>query len=491
VTLPGHSITIGERPPATIADSDTAAWFVAGFTERGSYTQPILVRSLAQAVEKAGDRLTYGPLYDALDTYFREGGSIAYIGRVVGPNPVLATHTFNDSTPAAAIRVDAVSVGSWGNNITVAISTGSVGGTFVITVAYNDTNVEVSPDLADGAAAQAWAAANSKYIVVTDLPGGVPANIAATALTGGTDDHTNATDATWLAALNLFTDDYGPGQVSAPGRTTTQGYTDLLNHATKHNRRAVLDGADTSTVSTLTTAASGLRSLTAPDQAGNSTSASRYGALYAPWAVVPGISPGTTRTVPYSAVQAGLIARAESEGHNPNEAAAGPLGRARYATGLSQPAWTDSQRETLNEGGVNVSRLIGGVPTTYGDRTLVNPLTDALWKSFANSREVMAAAADCSSVMAEFDFAQLDGRGFKIAELGGELRGTALLPHYLRGALYGNSPDEAFTVNVGPDVNTPDTISAGELHADVALRVSPNAEKVQTRVVRVSAAESL
>ena len=45
-----------------------------------------------------GGRVSYGYLYDALDVFFREGGSEAWVSRVVGPNPVTAT----SAEPASA-----------------------------------------------------------------------------------------------------------------------------------------------------------------------------------------------------------------------------------------------------------------------------------------------------------------------------------------------------------------------------------------------------
>lgn len=479
MTLPGHSTSIGTRPAAQSAAPSTSNGFIVGFTERGPSNQAVPVLSLAHAVETFGGRVSYGSVYDALDVAFREGASVIYVGRIVGPAPVLATHTFAASS-GNAFRVDAISYGDWANAIDVAVA--ASGGNFVVTVRFAGTTVEVSPSLATVDEAVAWASTSS-YIRIVALSANDPVTVAAQALAGGTDDHANANDATRLAALNLFSKELGPGQVAAPGITSNQAYLDLLAHAAAKNRRALLDSVDTATIATLTAAATGLR--TAP------ATAARFGQFLTPWAVAPGLTPGTTRTVPYSAVQMGLIARSEGEGANPNEAAAGKRGRARYVTGLSQAPFTDTDRETLNDAGVTVARLIRSTVTTYGNRSLTNPLTDGDWKSFSASRLMMAIAAGADVVMEGYDFEQIDGKGNVFKKLQGDLSGLVCMPLFNAQALFGDTPDEAFTVNTGPDVNTPTTIAAEEIHAQIAARVSPTGEVLTTEVVKVPVTEAI
>lgn len=479
MTLPGHSVVIGSRPAAQAAAPSTANGFMVGFTERGPADKPVLVASLTQAVDTFGGRIANGAIYDALDVAFREGASAIYVGRIVGPAPVLATKTFAAAS-GNAFRTDALSYGVWGNSISVGVTV--TGGTFVITVQFGGVTVETSPALNTNDEAVTWGAA-SKYIRVVKLSANNPITAAIGALTGGTDDNTNAVDLQRQNALALFARDLGPGQVSAPGITTSQAYLDLLAHAAANNRRALLDGVDTSTVATLTAASTALR--TAP---GN---AARYGQFLAPWAIVPGLTPGTTRTVPYSAVQTGLIARAEGEGANPNQAAAGKRGRTRYVIDRSQPPWTDAQREQLNDAGVTVARKVRSTVTTYGNRSLTNPLTDGDWKSFSASRLMMAIAAGADKVMEDYDFEQIDGKGNIFKKLEGDLSGLVCIPLYTAGALFGETPEQAFNVNTGPDVNTPSTIQAEEIHAQIGARVSPTGEVLVTEVVKVPISEAL
>lgn len=478
MTLPGHTTILGERVRARFASPSTANGFVVGFTERGPSNEAVLCRSLAEYVEVFGERVSYGVLYDSLDASFREGVGAVYVGRIVGPTPVIATDNLA-SAGGDVLKVDALSAGAWGNDIDVACD--ATGANFVLTVTYAGTQVEVSPTLATNDEAVAWAAASS-YIRITKLGATDPIDGTAN-LAGGDDDHASSTDATRRAALALFPRDLGPGNVAQPGFTTSQSYLDLLAHCVANNRRALLDGPDTPTVATLTAASLALR--TAPNEG------ARYGQMLAPWATIPGLSPGTFRTVPYSAVQMGLIAKAEAETQNPNQAAAGKRGRSSYAVGLSQAPWTDAEREILNDSGVSVARVIRDTVTTYGNRTLANPLTDGDWKSFSGSRVMMLLAANADLVMEDYDFEELDGWGHVFAKLEGDLSGRACMPLYALGALYGNTPAEAFSVNTGSDVNTPQTIADEQIKAVIGARVSPTGEEITTEIVKVPTTEAV
>lgn len=465
--LPGVNVTSGASAPSSSPPLDTGTWFIVGLADRGPVDAPVLVRNLSAYVSHYGPRVAYGVLYDSLETFFKEGGSRAVVGRVVGPNAKTATVKLSDGADDT-LQVDAVSPGGWGDELTVIVTPDS--GTFTLTVELGESVVEESPVLNDNAEAVAWAATSS-YIRLTDLGKGDPAE-ATKALAGGDDDRGNITETEWLAALDLFTADLGPGQVSMPGRTTAEAQENVLAHARDKNRVALLDGSDTATVATLTSQAATLRA----------QSTARYGGLLAPWALIPGITAGTTRTVPYTAVQAGLTARSDSLGGNPNEAIAGVSHIARYAIGLSQAAWSDADRQTLSEAGVNVARVVNGAVRTYDNVTLVNPLVDDTWLQLSNARLNMAICSRSAAIAERHLFAQLDGRGMEIAKFAGDLVGEVLLPLYDDGALFGETPEDAFTCEVGDQVNTEETIAAGELHAILAVRMSPSAERVEIEI---------
>lgn len=479
---PGTQVIVQDLAPPIGVPTDTGTWFVAGLTEKGSTTTPTKIQNMSDYATFLGARVSYGALYDALDTFFREGGKTAYVGRVVGVTPVVAFKNLNDGAAAVTLKVSAENAGAWGNSLKVGTVLGVAGGSTYQIVVTDAAGVvlDQSPDLTTKADAIAWSS-TSNWVQITDPGTGVmpPAIVAPATMATGTDDQGTIADANWLAALNQFTADYGPGQVSAPGGTTTARYTQLLAHAGANNRIALLDAVDTPTVATLTTA-----SLTQRLDAN-----ARYGSFWGPWVLVPGLVPNTTRTVPPSALAAGLIARSDANG-SPAQAAAGANGISRFAVGLSQPAWTAAQRDTLNSAGVDVVRTIYNAIKAYGFRTLADPTLLPNWVQLSQSRMFMAIVAKANAIMENHVFRTMDGRGLEFAALGGEMKGM-LTPYWENGSLYGNSAGEAFSVDTSSAVNTPVTIAAGELHALISLRVSPFAELVVLQIVKVPVTQSL
>lgn len=491
-TRPGVNILQRSAPPVQGIPTDTGVALVVGVTQRGPINTPILIRNLTDYGTWFGDRVTYGVLYDWLDVFFREGGQEVYVIRSAGPNPVTGTRSFLDGVGAAAISVD--EIGGYGS-MKAQIIAGTVSGFVIVvfdTISGSDVEVERSYDLTTNADAVAWAAgvpggaAGSKYIRVRSTGVGPPVVAAAATLAGGTDDHGNITDTQKVASLAYFTADLGPGQVAVPGSTTGTVHTALIKHAASYtanglNRFAVLDATDTPTQGTLT-------ALTDAQRAAANTDES-FGAMFAPWLVVPGITAQTTRTVAPSALVSAKMAQNDSVSGSPNVPAAGVLSIANYVLGVTQ-TYTDAQRQALNDKGVNVIRAMYGSVRVYGYRTMVDPLTNPTWIDASNARLRMAITAEANAIGEQYMFAQLDGKGHKVAEFGGALAGM-LNRFYLIGSLFGDTPDDAFDVNVGSTVNTPITLQANELHAVLSVRMSPMAEMTVIEIVKRSILETV
>lgn len=481
---PGTVVSVIDQTPPVSAPTTTDTAFIVGFTDKGPVGSATEIRSMERLKSVYGDRVSYGYVYDAVETIFREsrGTARVYVSRVVGPSPTNASVKLFDQSgstdPAdVALVVTAKNAGSWGASLNATVTVD--GSNFTIEISHDtDGVVENSGTLADRAAAVTWSAGSDYVDITLGASNEDPRAVASSSFTGGTDDHSNATDATWLAALDEFDRLLGPGQVLAPGRTTTAGHTQLLDHAAANNRVALLDSTDTPTVATITAQAA----------AQQSDSNARYAQLLAPWVVIPGITGGTTRTVPPSAFQAGLLARSDAL-NSANVPAAGENGQARYATDLTQ-AWTDSQRETLNEAGVTVIRDVYNTIQTYGIRSLADPDEDSLWLQFPGARYLMSIRARVEAVAESFLFEQIDGRGIVFARLKSAIEGE-LLPDYEAGSLYGSSPEDAFVVDTGDQVNTEETIADGQIKAAVGVRVSPGAEYVYIEIARTAVDQSL
>jgi hypothetical protein len=423
--------------------------------------------------------------------FFREGGSKAYVSRVVGPNPVIATVNLLDGTAAVSLVAKAKSPGAYGNNRRITVQVPGSGGTgfsILITDTTDATIQEQSPDFLTQQAAIDWSNGLAQHVTLTLGAGTAnPVALAATAFATGTDDRANATDANWVTALTRFTRDLGPGQVTQVGRTTAQAYADTLAHAQAYNRLAILDGADSSSPTTLKNSVTALR-------AGG---LGRYGAMFAPWVQMNGVTVGTVRTVPPSALVCGKIAASDGAGKSPNSPAAGAGGGvAKAVTGLSQIAYDsgagiDVTRDDMYTGGVNQIVYRYGVFEVFGWRTLVDPIgADLDWLNLGNARTAMFIQAKGLAIAENYILTQIDGRGRVFKAFQGDL--IAMLSQlYLQDALFGGSPQEAFSVDVGPQVNTPTTIANRELHAAIGVRMSEDAEMVIIEVAKVPITQSL
>lgn len=289
-------------------------------------------------------------------------------------------------------------------------------------------------------------------------------------------------DAGVAAALDALNKGYGPGQVFVADdalAAVPDTHAALLAHAAATNRVAILEAPIATDAATLAAIGTALQS----------NADARYGALFAPRATIGGIASATTRDVGYAALVAGMIARSDAL-NNPNVPAAGSNGVSLCALDLTE-RYTDAEYETLNEAGVDMARLIYGGVETYGWRSLVDPDgPDSQWLNFGNARLNMAIVAQAEAIGEHYVFAQLDGRGRKVSQFGGEL--SAMLDaFYIAGGLYGADADDAYRVNVSATVNTPETLANGELHAVLEVRMSPFAELVVIEIVKVATTEAL
>lgn len=465
----GSFVVDGKDPSGSSPSIQIGTWFVAGLAEKGPTNAPVLVKTLNQFKTTFGNRVAYGLLYDALDVFFREqgGSGRAYVGRVVGPAAATATVNLSDGT-ITTLKVTASSPGEWANSLSV-ITSVPVAGSFKFVVKLGEAIVEESPTLETVAQAVAWAA-NSTYIRMEALGTNDP--VAATkALTGGADDRASVVEANWTTARKLFTRDLGPGQVSMPGRTTLEAQSGLLSHCETTNRIAILDGTDTGTVATLVSQAAALRAL----------STARYGGLYAPWVTVP-FEGSLTRTVPPSCIVAGILARNDGLGLNPNIVAGGDNGISSYAIGVSQAAWIDSQRGELDDGGVNPVRYMESEVKVYGDCTLVNSLVDDTWIDIANARLDAFIKAESQAVGERFVFGQIGKQ--TPAKFGSAIEADVLESLRIAEALHGETASEAYSVDTGEAVNTDQTRAEKKLKAVVKVVMSGSAKVVEIVIVK-------
>jgi phage tail sheath protein FI len=473
---PGVDVSLLDTPSAISLPTDTGVGFMVGQTDRGPLT-PVLSHSLSEWVATFGARQNYSPAYDAVEVFFREGGYALYTARVVGPAATSGTLNLMDGAAAISLVATAIGPGAWSNTYKVAVVAGVGAGTFKIQVTDAANNVlEDSGDLLTQADAIQWSQ-NSSYVRLSlGVSPNNPAVVAATVLSAGTDDRAAITDAQWATAIATFTIDLGPGQIFAPGRITDTGHSQLIAHAEANGRVAIFDLADTSTVGTLQTAITNARS--------------RSAAGFAPWPVFPGVVGQTRRTVPPSPMIAGIIARNDPSLGANHPSAGRRYGVSRFAIDLSQPNFSDPNKTTLNNSGVNLIRRISGSIVVYGWRSTVNPATDANWEDFGNGRYIMSLRSRLRGAAENFVFELIDGQnGHTINSFRDALVGVCM-EDFLDGQLFGDTASDAFIVDTGPAVNTLTTIAANELHGIVQVKPAQMAEYIPIQIVKRAVTET-
>lgn len=535
---PGVDVLIVNDAPPGGPQFLTGRAFFAGGTQRGPTDRAVEVRSVAEFERTYGARSGFATFYDSVVAFFTEGGASLLIARVAGATAAPATAAFGGLTAVAT------SPGAWGNGVTVrtlapsttvemalaaahpasaaapeSVPSGmSVGDTMawvgtssaravaaldaeeaassprqtlidqleplaaaaplaagdpvVIIVAEGGKDVERSTPVATGQDAIDWATASSTRVAFTGpADGALPAaGTAAVALAGGADDAGDADDV--ATALDLFGYGLGPGQVCVPGVTTTDVHKAVGVHCDRMQRVGIIDMPNSSDVLTIGAAIGALYGQTGVN----------YLLAVAPFANYPvrDVS-GAVSQVPWSAIEAGMVARVDAQG-NPAMPAAGANGISTGAVGLVQ-SFTQTDATALNDLGVTLARPVYGSFRTYGYRTAAGP-SETNWLFFGESRVVMAIAHEGSISAENYVFVPIDGRGHVFGQLHKDLVGICAR-YYALDALYGASVTDAFRVDTGPLVNTDDTANRGEVHAIVKVKTSRDSEWVTIAINKV------
>lgn len=492
--MPGTTVRIGTRPGAAdLGDAPGATYFTIGLTDRGDTTKAVLVHSLSDFVEKFGPRVTYGAVYDDLEAYFNEGGTQAYVARVVGPAAALATLTLVDRAGGAGVatlRVDAASPGAWGAGLSVQIDDGSAANTFKLTVLEAGVAQEVYNNLADPATAAAFVNARSSRVVLTNLasasttPTNNPKVLVATALAGGNDDRASVTATLITNAAARFTPDLGPGAIATPGFDAATVGPALIAHGLANNRLALLAPPIATTTSGARTAVVGLRTLAGSEGAG----------IFYPWVLVPN-GAGGTRTISPEGYIAGIRARTQVAvgDAGPSQAPAGEFGRARHVIGLESEL-DRATSDSLNDDNVNVIRRIAGTVRLMGWRSLS---TDEANYRFLSARDLLCyIGALGKTALDRYVFRTIDGRGHLFTEIANDLL-AIVDPIATAGGLFAKSDaagrpvDPGYRIDTGPGVNTVPSMQRGEVRANLAVRPSPTGELIILSITSVPLTQAI
>lgn len=134
-----------------------------------------------------------------------------------------------------------------------------------------------------------------------------------------------------------------------------------------------------------------------------------------------------------------------------------------------------------------MARVIFGQLRAYGYRSLESKALLRWWQ-FSNSRLRMRIQAQLEEIGESYVFRQVDGRGVVLSILAGEIT-AMLMEHFAADALHGETPQEAFRVDVGPAVNPTAQLAAGQVNAVVVIRPAPFGEEIVISLVRTSITE--
>lgn len=258
-----EGLYVKERtPPAQISGVFLGVVGVVGEAIRGPVDKPITITSEGRFLEVFGGRdqgsggpIT-SPLWKALAN--KPFGQLVVV-RAAAAAAVAATHTFSDITPTQIVRVDATSVGSWGNGVTVDIvvpSTDGVTGRFDLTAHYlGKSYVYKNLDMtgANDNSLNVLGTDDANVIKLTKIASGTPVAATGTALTTGADGATADSDFTAAGrGLNVLNAQKGLGVVFIAERSSSALKSVMATLAAGASDRLYLMGADSETVAIAT-----------------------------------------------------------------------------------------------------------------------------------------------------------------------------------------------------------------------------------------------
>lgn len=480
--------TLNPVQPVVGPSSDSVAAFL-GANDRGP-TTPTLVTSWSQYVSKFGSWNTNASNSLPLGVYmfFANGGNRAYVTRVVGTSANAATRTLNDrqGTPAPSLKVDAVNVGTWGNDINISITDASATGYFNIVVYYGGSSAaniveqwnELSMVNANSRYAINVVNGNSNYITLTDLnssataPTDNPAVVTNQALSTGANGGSvsGTTIANALPSYDVIEQSL---IMNAPGYTDATTVNALISYADgRKDVFVVIDGADDTVANQITLA--------------NSYTASSAAAVYYPRITIAdptasvGSPAGATKTVGAGAAVAGLYAATDAS-RGVFKAPAGL--QARLAGAVSVPSLTSTELDSLNSNSaaVNAIRFISGSGiVVFGARTLKAGYIDR----YVPVRRTLIYLEKSLKDLTRFAiFEPNDTRLWRRIDA---TVSSFLTAFWAQGGLTGNVPSQAFFVKVDAENNPQASVDNGIVNIQVGVALQRPAEFVVINIGQYS-----
>jgi hypothetical protein len=517
--MPGVNVTTTVRTgPAGTNNEVAGQVFMVGTAERGSTTEPTLLRSFSDYTTYYGNYQS-GNLYSHVKTFFDEGGSRCYVFRVYNYDDtgedVASTSSIDltDSSGSATMTLTSKNVGAWGNNLSVAVENSDddgniLTGYFRLKISLDGELLLSTRDLLDvDDAVNVINTSIVKHLVTAadeTTSSSDPDSLADTNFSGGQDgsavtaDHiVDALDGTFDSdpdVTTCFSVNLKDGAVAAPGYTGSAVWNALRTHAANNNRIA-------------------LCGFTLGDSSANAkTSASSYYsdanakhmAFYWPHIKVTspnaaelatGESTVTTATINLSPESYAAAARSKgiAAAGGPWRAGAGQISAAKSIVDLYQDV-TPATAETLDKARVNAIRKVNNSIRVYGARSASNDETN--WRYITQQDTMNYIAVRIEERMESFVFSTIDSRGnlFGLirASIKGFLKGVALQDGlYAAYDVEGAQVDPGYTVSVSAANNPNSQLATGLVKATVGVRVSGVADLIDIVITKSNLSDPL
>ncbi len=488
--MPGVITTTAVRTgPTNVQVNPTATLFVAGVTSRGPEGKAVAVYSISEYEKVYGGYTSSGWVHQTLETFFEEGGSKAYVSRVIPDDAQSATKNLNDNaaTPASSIVLTASGEGVWANSQLKAqvVSTLS-GGTvvsFIVKILLNDVVVFTSASHTTVASAvdqiNNSTASNLYVTAVAGASSLLPATSAAALFSGGSDggalDEGDLTE-----ALDFFIESYGPGAVAAPSFYLSGNYDSLISHAKANGRIALLGFDSTETVADAAATATTYSSVVGAE----------YAAFYYPWVRIPNGS--LTSLIPNE----GYVAAKRAKAHNQGGSWAVYAGAQSTAVYVTEPQsyLSTADELTLVEAAINPIKTINGDTRIYGARSVTS---DVVNFRFINARETLNFITyEAKRSLEEHVFRPIDGRRGLFAEIRASL--VAIMDRLAQaGGVYeaidagGKQIDPGYSVKIDDSLNPISQLAEGTIKAKIGVRISSIGETIEIEIIKSNLSASV
>lgn len=483
--------TLNPVQPVVGPASNTVAAFV-GANDRGP-TTPTLINSWSQYVNLFGSWNTVqsNNLPIGVYMYFANGGTQAYVSRVIGSSTVAATRTFNDSqgTPAATLKLTAANVGTWGNGLNVSITASSITGYFNVIVYYGGSGAgniveqwtDVSMTATDSRYAVNVINNNSIYLVATDVGSPAtgatrnPSTVNNVALSTGSDGST-VTSTNIISALSNFDTVNQSLTLNIPGYTDATTINGAISYATGSTRAndvfVVIDGVNDTVANQLTLAAS--------------YTATSYAAVYYPQITIadPTVAVGSpsnlTKTIGAGSAVAGIYAATDAS-RGVFKSPAGLQTRIAGAVSVAPLSATDLDSLNSAQAPVNAIRYIAGAGiVVFGARTLKQTYVDRYISVRRSLIYIEKALRDLTR------FAVFEPNDQRLWNRINASVSTFLTNFWSQGGLTGATPSAAYFVKCDSDNNPQSSIDNGYVNIQVGVALQRPAEFVVINIGQYS-----